>query len=73
LPGVSVLTEEFREAFATQCKAIGFDGASLYVPHPMQNRATAELHRFAEEVFDRVVAAVALHLSFDTRPSPPIS
>ena len=59
LPGVSVLTEEFRDAFATQCTAIGFDGASLYVPHPMQNRSTAELHRFAEEVFGEVVEALA--------------
>jgi hypothetical protein len=56
LAGVSVLTEEFRPAFATQCEAIGFDGASLYVPHPMQNRTTAELHRFAEEVFGEVVS-----------------
>jgi hypothetical protein len=59
LPGVSVLTEEFRGAFASQCSAIGFEGASLYVPHPMQNRTTAELHRFAEEVFDRVMGSIA--------------
>ena len=58
LPGVSVLTEEFRGAFAAQCAAIGFDGAPLYVPHPMQNRTTAELHRFAEDVFDRVMGAI---------------
>jgi hypothetical protein len=59
LAGVSVLTEEFRPAFKVQCEAIGFDGASLYVPHPMQNRTTAELHRFADEVFEAVVAAIA--------------
>ena len=59
LPGVSVLTEEFRGAFAAQCAAIGFDGASLYVPHPMQNRTTAELHRFADDAFDAVVTAIA--------------
>lgn len=58
LAGVSVLTEEFRSAFATQCQAIGFDGASTYVPHPMQNRTTAELHLFAEEVFRKVLTAV---------------
>lgn len=58
LAGVSVLTEEFRPAFAQQCSAIGFDGASLYVPHPMQNRTTAELHRFAEEVFGKVLQAL---------------
>ena len=51
--------EEFRDAFKTQCTAIGFDGASLYVPHPMQNRTTAELHRFAEEVFETVLATIA--------------
>ena len=63
LPGVSVLTEEFREAFATQCAAIGFEGGSLYVPHPMQNRTTAELHRFAEGVFDHVIGAIACSAS----------
>lgn len=59
LPGVSVLTEEFREAFAAQCAAIGFEGASLYVPHPMQNRTRAELRRFAEDVFSRVCKTVS--------------
>jgi hypothetical protein len=56
LPGVSVLTTEFRDAFAKQCGAIGFEGASLYVPHPMQNRTTAELHRLADASFEAIVA-----------------
>lgn len=60
LAGVSVLTEEFRPAFGQQCGAIGFDGASLYVPHPMQNRTTAELHRFAEEVFGQVLESLGV-------------
>lgn len=59
LPGVSVLTEEFRAAFASQCSAIGFEGASLYVPHPMQNRTREELHRFAGEVFGEVCGAIS--------------
>jgi len=59
LPGVSVLTEEFRAAFDSQCAAIGFAGAPLYVPHPMQNRTTDELHRFAEEVFAQVCSTVS--------------
>lgn len=58
LAGVSVLTTEFRDAFEQQCRAIGFAGAPLYVPHPMQNRTTAELHRFAEEVFPDVLATI---------------
>ena len=56
--GVSVLTDEFRAAYSSQCRAIGFDGASLYVPHPMQNRTTAELHQFAEEIYGEVVGAL---------------
>lgn len=59
LPGVSVLTEEFRGAFAAQCAAIGFEGASLYVPHPMQNRTTAELHRLADESIELAISAIS--------------
>ena len=63
IAGVSVLTEEFRDAFAKQCRAIGFDGASLYTPHPMQNKTTAELHAFADAAFagilERIRAAQA--------------
>ena len=56
--GVSVLTEEFRDAFAKQCRAIGYDGASLYTPHPMQNKTMAELHAFAENTFDRILSLI---------------
>lgn len=58
LPGVSVLTTEFRDAFAKQCASIGFGGASLYVPHPMQNKTTAELHQIADESFDAILASL---------------
>lgn len=58
LAGVSVLTEEFRDAFAKQCRAIGFDGASLYTPHPMQNKTTAELHAFADASFARILELI---------------
>lgn len=57
--GVSVLTEEFRDAFGAQCQKLGFDGASLFVPHPMQNRTTEELRAFADGSFDAVVAAIS--------------
>ena len=58
LPGVSVLTEEFRQAFETQKSAIGLDAASVYVPHPMQNKTIAELHAFAEHSVDAILAAI---------------
>jgi hypothetical protein len=58
LPGVSVLTEEFRQAFESQKSAIGLDAAAIYVPHPMQNKTTAELHVFAEHAIDAILAAI---------------
>jgi hypothetical protein len=58
LPGVGVLTEEFRQAFESQKSAIGLDAAAVYVPHPMQNRTTAELHAFAEQSIDAILAAI---------------
>jgi hypothetical protein len=60
IPGISVLTEEFRDAFANQCRAIGFDGAALYTPHPMQNKSTAELHAFADQTFERILGLIRL-------------
>ena len=60
--GVSVLTTEFRDAFDKQCGAIGYGGATVFVPHPMQNRTTAELHAFAEasaaEVLERLTGGL---------------
>lgn len=58
LAGVSILTTEFRDPFARQCGAIGFDGAAVFVPHPMQNRSTSELHAFAEACFSEVMANI---------------
>jgi hypothetical protein len=58
LPGVSVLTEEFRQAFEAQRSAIGLDAAAVYVPHPMQNRTTEELYAFAEQSVDAILAAL---------------
>jgi hypothetical protein len=58
LTGVSVLTEEFRHAFEQQKAAIGLDAASIYVPHPMQNKTTAELHAFADQSVDEILSAI---------------
>ena len=58
IAGVSVLTEEFRDAFAKQCGAIGFAGASLYTPHPMQNKTMAELHVFADASFEDILGLI---------------
>lgn len=60
LAGVSVLTTEFQQAFESQKSSIGLNAASVYVPHPMQNKTTAELHRSAELAFNAVMMAIAM-------------
>ncbi|MEM7192718.1 MAG: hypothetical protein AAF405_07610 [Pseudomonadota bacterium] len=59
LPGVSVLTEEFKLPFEAQKQAIGLDAAAVYIAHPMQNKTTAELHALAESSADAILAAIA--------------
>ena len=62
LSGVSILTTEFRDAFAKQCASIGFDGASIFLPHPMQNRTTAELHSLADMSFAKILESLTLEV-----------
>ena len=49
IPGVSIVTTEFRDAVEVQAQALGFDPAIVYVPHPIQNRTRDELARIADE------------------------
>jgi len=58
IPGVNILTEEFRDAFDRQCGSLGFDGRSVFVPHPILNRTTAEIHAIAEAYLDAILAAL---------------
>jgi hypothetical protein len=58
LPGVNIITSEFTGAAEAQSEALGFDPALVVVPHPVQNRTTAELHRMADDAFVRVLAAI---------------
>lgn len=60
IPGVSVLTEEFADAFEVQRRAIGFDGAAIFVPHPIQNRTRAELESFADRFCDDILSRICV-------------
>ena len=48
IPGVSIVTTEFADAVEVQSKALGFEPAVVYVPHPIQNRTPEELARIAD-------------------------
>lgn len=52
IPGVSVVTEAFRDAVETQAQALGFEPAIVYVPHPIQNRTTEELRKIADDAIE---------------------
>lgn len=58
LPGASVVTTEFRDAVAVQSRALGFEPAVVYVPHPVQNRTAAELAAVADAVIDSALACL---------------
>lgn len=54
IPGVSVVTTGFTDAVEVQSKAIGFEPAVIYTPHPIQNRTADELKQIADDVIDPV-------------------
>ncbi len=56
--GVSVLTSEFEQAFQSQKAAIGLDAAAVYVPHPLQNKTTQELHAWADKAVEEILQAI---------------
>jgi hypothetical protein len=58
--GVSVLTTEFVQAFESQKATIGLDAASVYVPHPLQNKTTEELYAWADEAVDEILSAICI-------------
>ncbi len=52
IAGVSVVTEGFTDAVASQSKALGFEPAIVFVPHPIQNRTAAELDKLADDAIE---------------------
>ena len=52
IPGISVVTAEFRNALEAQSSALGFEPAVLFVPHPIQNRTPDELRKIADDIIE---------------------
>jgi hypothetical protein len=52
VPGISVVTAEFRNALEVQSNALGYEPAVLFVPHPIQNRTPEELRKIADDVIE---------------------
>jgi len=58
VPGVFVASSEFVEAAHAQATALGFDAASVFVAHPIQDRTDDEMRALADAALDEVVAAL---------------
>ncbi len=55
---MNIVTTEFVDGVTAQSDSLGFEPAVVYVPHPIQNRTTAEIEAIADQVFDKVVASL---------------
>jgi hypothetical protein len=63
IPGVSVVTTGFTDAVEVQSKAIGFEPAVIFTPHPIQNRTADELKKIADDVVEPVLKLLMAHKS----------
>ena len=52
IPGLSVVTTGFTDAVEVQSKALGFNPAVIFVPHPIQNRTAEELKKIADDAIE---------------------
>lgn len=58
IPAVLAVSTEFEGAVQAQGRALGFEPAVVYVPHPIQDRTDAELRKLADGAVDRLLAAL---------------
>lgn len=59
LPSGFVASTEFVEAANAQGKSLGIQPASVFVPHPIQDRSDAEMADLAKAAIESVIALVA--------------
>jgi len=48
MPGVFVASTAFEDAALAQSRALGFDPAGVFVPHPIQDRTDDEMKALAD-------------------------
>jgi hypothetical protein len=60
VPAVFVASTEFTEAAASQCRALGFPAAAVFVPHPIQDRTDGEMEALADAAVEPILAAITL-------------
>lgn len=62
VPGVFVASAEFVTAAEAQSRSLGVPGvARVFTPHPIQDRTDDEMRAYADDAFDRILAALTTH------------
>ncbi len=56
---VGIATSEFVDAAQAQNRALGYDPAVVFVPHPIQDRTREELYALADAAFAAITEALA--------------
>lgn len=59
LPSGFVASTEFIEAAEAQGKSLGIKPASVFVPHPIQDRSDTEMAELARTAIESIVSLVA--------------
>ena len=54
-----IITEEFRDAAAMQARALGYEPAIVWVPHPIQNLSAEELVGRAAGAVEEALARIS--------------
>ncbi len=53
-----VASLEFKEAGESQARALGYDPAAIYVPHPIQDRTDDEMKALARGAIGELLKAI---------------
>ena len=56
--GVYVASAGFKQAGESQARALGYDPAAVYVPHPIQDRTDDEMRAIAREALGEILKAI---------------
>jgi len=54
-----VASTEFISAAEAQSKALGFDPAVVFIPHPIQDRTDDEIRALADSAFEEILAQLS--------------
>ena len=59
VPGVYVASSEFKQAGESQARALGYDPAVVYVPHPIQDRTDDEMKEIAQSTIGELLKEIS--------------